>query len=60
MNKKFKKCPICNVEGCQVDNNKMVWYHKTSDNRGKPVVHRWSINTGRMFTLKPTEDDNIV
>jgi hypothetical protein len=53
-------CPICKVKGQQVANNPLVWYHMTTDNRGAPVTHEWSVNSGRMFSLKATEDDSVV
>lgn len=60
MKRRFTKCPLCNVEGCQVDGNNLVWYHSFTNNRGAPEVHRWSVNTGRMFTLKATDEDTVV
>jgi len=60
MKRKFARCPLCNVEGCQLDNNKIVWYHSFIGNRGGPEIHKWSVNTGRMFTLKITEEDAVV
>ena len=74
MSKKFTKCPFkeCNhVEGCllytsdaadgqQLDNNQLVWYHVTTDNRGQKLTHKWSVNSGRPFTLKPSEMDELI
>ena len=58
--KKFTRCPLCNVEGCQLDDNRLVWYHSFTDTRGVPETHKWSVNTGRMFNQKATEDDTVV
>lgn len=58
--KKFTRCPLCNVEGYQLDSNKLVWYHDHINNRGGLEKHKWSINTGRLFNLKSTEDDTVV
>ena len=58
--KNFTRCPLCNREGQQVDNNELVWYHVTTNNRGGPETHKWSVRTGRLFTLKATEDDSVV
>ena len=63
MSKKFTKCPFkeCNhVEGQQLDNNQLVWYHVTTDNRGQKLTHKWSVNSGRPFTLKPSEMDELI
>jgi hypothetical protein len=57
---KFHKCPICKVQGEQLKENSLVYYHTTTDNRGAPLTHKWSVNSGRMFTLKTTEDDSVV
>lgn len=63
MNKKFTKCPFpeCNkIEGQQLDNNQMVWYHVTTDNRGQKLTHKWSVKSGRPFTLKASEMDELI
>lgn len=52
------RCPLCKVVGQQLDNNKLVWYHMTTDNRGNPESHRWSVNTGRMLIWEP-EDSSV-
>lgn len=57
--KKYTYCPLCKIEGKQLDDNKLVWYHNYTDNRGAPCTHRWSLKTGRMFSLKATEDDSL-
>ena len=59
MENKNTHCPLCKEEGKQVEDNKLVWYHKTTDNRGSPVTHKWSIKSGRMFALKATDDDSF-
>ena len=59
MNKKFIRCPQCSQEGKQLDNNKLVWHHVTTDNKGQIETHKWSINTGRMFRQEATEDDSV-
>jgi hypothetical protein len=56
---KHQNCPICKVKGEQLANNPLVWYHVTTDNRNYTVTHKWSVSTGRMFTLKATEDDSV-
>jgi hypothetical protein len=56
---KFHNCPLCKVKGQQVEGNALVWYHMTTTNRGSPLTHKWSVNTGRMFRLKSDEDDSI-
>jgi len=55
---KFTKCPLCKCDGQQLDENKLVWYHTTTDNRGNPETHRWSVKTGRMFTWE-AEDNSV-
>jgi hypothetical protein len=59
MNTKFCYCPICKVKGGQVADNPLVWYHVSTDNKNRPVTHKWSANTGRMFSLKANDDDSI-
>jgi hypothetical protein len=56
MKVKFTRCPLCKQEGQQLDNNKLVWYHTTTDSRGAPETHKWSINTGRMFIWESEEN----
>ena len=56
---KNTNCPICNEIGQQLDNNKLVWYHKTTDNHGSPLTQKWSVKTGRAFTLKASDDDSV-
>lgn len=58
-NKFIIKCPLCKEEGKPCDNNKIVWFHTFKTPRGNMETHKWSCLTGRMFTLKPTEDDSI-
>ena len=58
--KKFTRCPLCNSEGTQLDNNPLVWYHSFTNSRGGPETHKWSVRTGRMFNLSATEDDTVV
>ena len=58
-NKKFVRCPLCNVVGQQLDDNQLVWYHTTTDNRGAIETHKWSVKTGRMFARKATDDDSV-
>ena len=63
MKSKHTNCPFpeCNkAEGQELDNNKMVWYHVTTDNRGQKLTHKWSVNSGRPFTLKPSEADELL
>lgn len=57
---KFYTCPICKVKGEQEKGNPIVWYHVTTDNRGMKLTHKWSVNSGRMFTMKATDDDAVV
>jgi len=57
---KFHVCPVCKVKGEPQNGNPIVWYHVTTDNRGMKVTHKWSANSGRMFTMKATEDDAVV
>jgi hypothetical protein len=57
---KFYMCPICKVKGEAEKGNPIVWLHLTTDNRGAPLTHKWSVNSGRMFTMKATEDDSVV
>lgn len=56
---KFYVCPLCKVKGQQVEGNPLVWFHMTTTNRGDPLTHKWSVNTGRMFRLKGDEDDTV-
>ena len=63
MNILHTNCPFpeCkNVEGQQLDNNKMVWYHVTTDNRGRKLTHKWSVKSGRPFSLKAGEEDEVL
>jgi hypothetical protein len=55
---KFVRCPLCKVVGQQLDDNKLVWYHATTDHRGNPETHRWSVNTGRMLVWQ-SEDHSV-
>ena len=57
---KFYICPICKIKGEAEKGNPIVWFHLTTDNRGAPSTHKWSVNSGRMFTMKATEDDSVV
>jgi hypothetical protein len=57
--KKHTVCPLCNVEGNQLDGNALVWYHNFTDNRGAPGKHKWSVKSGRMFPVKATEEDSL-
>lgn len=57
---KFYNCPLCRVKGQQVEGNSLVWFHPTTDNRGNPLTHKWSVNSGRMFRMKADEDDSVV
>jgi len=59
MKLKITKCPLCRIEGKPLEKNQLVWYHETTDNRGAPTVHKWSCTTGRLFTLKATEEDSL-
>lgn len=58
-NVKHQLCPLCKEVGKQLDDNKLVWYHSFTDNRGAPDTHKWSVKTGRMFPIKATEDDSL-
>lgn len=60
MKMKFYMCPLCKVRGQQFKDNTLVWHHMTTTNRGAPLTHKWSVNTGRMFTQKSDEDDSVV
>ena len=57
---KFLTCPLCKIKGEPEKGNPIVWFHATTDNRGAPLTHKWSVNSGRMFTMKATEDDSVV
>lgn len=59
MSTKFCYCPICKVKGEQDSNNTLVWFHVSTDNKNRQVTHKWSVNTGRMFTLKASDDDSV-
>lgn len=53
-------CPICKVKGEQLPGNSLVWYHVATDSKNRPETHKWSINSGRLFSMKATEDDSVV
>lgn len=57
---KFTVCPLCKEKGSQFKDNPLVWFHMTTTNRGHPLTHKWSVNSGRMFSLKADEDDSVV
>lgn len=57
---KYFICPLCKTKGEPEKGNPIVWFHSTTDNRGAPLTHKWSVNSGRMFTMKATEDDSVV
>lgn len=57
--KKYTKCPLCNVEGEALDKHKLVWYHSFLDRKGAPASHKWSVKTGRMFVQKASDDDSL-
>jgi len=57
--KKFYVCPLCKVKGEQIENNSIVYFHTTTDNKGNPITHKWSINSGRLFRLKADDDDSV-
>jgi hypothetical protein len=59
MENAIKNCPICNVLGEQFEDNKLVWYHKTTDNRGRLVTHKWAVKSGRTFTQKASDEDSV-
>jgi hypothetical protein len=52
----FTRCPLCKCVGQQLDGNSLVWYHATTDNRGNPETHRWSVKTGRMLVWESEEN----
>lgn len=52
-------CPECGEEGEKIPGNKIVLFHKFEQKPGYFVLHKWSINTGRMFSKKVSDEDEI-
>ena len=53
------KCPVTGREGQPTPGNPLVWFVAYKDNKGTPIVSRWSYSTGRIVSLA-AQDTNVL
>ena len=52
-------CPICGEKGVVDLNNKLVLKHMIEEKPKYFVQHKWSILSGRIFTKKVSDEDEL-
>jgi len=53
------KCPITGKEGQPTPGNPLVWYVAYKNNKGTPIISRWSYSTGRIVSPS-SQDTNVL
>ena len=57
--KRVTKCPVTGREGQPMPGNPLVWFVAYKDNKGTPIVSRWSYSTGRIVSPS-AQDTNVL